>query len=79
MGLCLNPKSLALAYEYRGNPLTLQDLIHDESCQWNVSQVLKVAKDIASALEYIHQCNVHHLNLNSHSVLVSPEVGEGGY
>uniref|UniRef100_A0A0A9WSK4 non-specific serine/threonine protein kinase n=2 Tax=Lygus hesperus TaxID=30085 RepID=A0A0A9WSK4_LYGHE len=69
IGVLYKDKKLHLVTEYISGG-TLKDLIHNTSEALPWGQRVKLAKDIASGMAYLHSMNIIHRDLNSHNCLV---------
>ncbi|XP_063886254.1 LIM domain kinase 1-like isoform X2 [Scylla paramamosain] len=68
IGVLYKDKKLHLLTEYIGGG-TLKEIIHDqEPLPWD--QRISFAKDIASGMAYLHNCDIIHRDLNSNNCLV---------
>lgn len=69
IGVLYKDRKLHLLTEYISGG-TLKEIIHalDEPLPWD--QRISFAKDIASGMAYLHNCDIIHRDLNSHNCLV---------
>lgn len=69
IGVLYKDQKLHLLTEYISGG-TLKELIHDqeETLPWD--QRINFAKDIASGMAYLHNCDIIHRDLNSNNCLV---------
>lgn len=69
IGVLYKDKKLHLLTEYISGG-TLKEIIHDQEEPLPWDQRISFAKDIASGMAYLHNCDIIHRDLNSNNCLV---------
>jgi len=70
-GACLTPPHMCIIYEYVGGG-ALHELIHDLSKPLPYLQVLRIGRDIAEGLAFMHPAIVHR-DLKPHNILLTED------
>lgn len=67
IGVCLSPLCMVMEYVAGGS---LYKILHETKSELSYGQKLKISMDIASAIAYLHECEIIHRDIKTMNILV---------
>lgn len=73
MAICSKPPDLALVFEHAARG-SLYDVLHVENQPMSVGVRLRIARDVACAMAFLHSSGVVHRDLKSYNILLDEQL-----